>query len=66
MLVPVGPEPPDGGGSFVVFVPVLGVGVTGMPVGLLFVVVDIAELLSLVPYRVGPWPDLEPGTGARR
>jgi hypothetical protein len=44
-----------GGGSFVVFVPVLGVGVAGMPgAGLVFVFVDIAELLSLVRYRVSP------------
>jgi hypothetical protein len=55
LFVPVGPEPPDGGGSFVVFVPVLGVGdgVGGMPVGFVLLVVDIAILLGLDRYRVG-------------
>ena len=62
----MGPLPPDGGGSFVVFVPVLGVGVAGEPVaGLVVVVVDIAELLGLDRYCVCPWPDPDAGTDER-
>ena len=67
---PVGPPPPEIGGSLavapVVFVPLLGVvGVGETGAGLVLSLVDMAMLLGLDRYCGCPWPDLDTGTGER-